>query len=302
MSGFVVENMSIVEIAQKIYDLMVAENPDDFIDVPEVPDGRLCLYYAPDRVYIYIYPDWQYGLYFGYVGVRIIVSSGWDRVNSTYSGTTDSLTIPIAGHDAYNVDPASFDTEAESDWWWARKIVCRYYSDASGISLYYQNPFSILARDVGTGLFSFEIVPVEAREFNDAFTGLFFTLFDNAPTFNASEEAYNYRCMRPFNYSTSSAHWVYNYIGYTSDGNAETYFNFPWYFNDPGTYHVPIVQTKRWFPVSHQYTSFLPGDIVTLDDDGVDRKFLICDLYSGNYANTSYWVAMPYENVGMYST
>ncbi|MDD3039603.1 hypothetical protein [Bacteroides sp.] len=293
--------MNTVEIAEEIYNLLLAERPADFTVIEEHQTNAWVLYYEPDRLYIQIKPDWQWGLYFGYVGVHITCSSSWDFNLYIPAGTEYYTTIVTFAHAAYNADPSYLDSEADRDNWWYKKIQCAYYSDSYGIHLWWRNPFVTEVDASRSGLFNLEFIQTSIREYNDAQSDIFINVVNHGSTFNDTEEQYNRVSARPFNYNSTTAMWSYPYMAFYSGGNDKTYFKFPWYYYDGGsTKLIPIFQTKRWFYIYKRDSNLLPWDIITWNDDGVERQFMIMDCATGTEAAPSWFVAMPYSSAKPY--
>ncbi len=289
------KSLSIVELVQEMADALLAAN-SDFSDITS-GFGDRCLYYTPDSLYIHFKPDWEYGLYFGFVGIRINVSTGWDGVLYEPTGTVYTMYIVVTAHAAYNANPTNLDSEAERDIWWNKKYQCIYYIDAGGLNLWYRNPYITNVDDSRTILFNLEIIPVADREYSDGFSDIFMSVIDYGTAFNASEEDKDYPSLRPFNYVGSANMWQYTTKAYSSAGTGELYIDFPWYYNDPGTFLDPIAQTKRWFVVDEANTDALPLDVVVWDDNGTTRSYLIVDMLTATETGPNYFIGIPFEVV-----
>lgn len=240
------------------------------------------------------------------VGIRATLSSQWDSVNHTWSGTTATVML--------GVFVKSWDTSTAYD----STYLSNYMDDDNTYNIYYwvdkygiigviDNPNSYTSSYYWTVgcFFAIEYIPAAAREYNDGLSDFFMITKHNYQPRSIADNAgadYAYVCARPYSLQTAAKLYDQHERGaIKSGGNGKVYFEFPYYFNDSAR-SIVAAQTKRWFFVEENMGIAI-GDVISwIDEDAaVTRKFYVAEVNSANRSE-KFAVAIPYENAYEYPT
>ncbi|MDD4247537.1 MAG: hypothetical protein PHT13_00265 [Methanosarcina sp.] len=262
-----------------------------------VPADEYLIYYTTDALYINIeeYINISGAAYS--IGVKITYSSQWDTFNEIPMGTVYTTYIPVWYS---NSSAAYIDTENEQNYWRAKKFMLNYWADAYGIQMHISNSENPEGFATAVAVMhSIEFIPTAALEYNDGYSHIFTTFYISG---TVASGVYDTSRTHPFLYNGDTVNYQIPMNGYQSQLNDDVYFEFPWIYNDPGEFYLPVYRTNRWFVLDQTYTEYIPGSIITWTDGGVERKFIVCDMitYSG-YPSGYVYVCIPYENAKAYA-
>lgn len=234
-----------------------------------------------------------------------------------------------SAYDSYEVtSPARFGTALyatsttglETNFFATRTMTHTLWIDGNGFYWSCDNPYSDYLPNSFLLMMSF--IPTSAKEWDDSGSGVFIQFINGNPTTNANTD---YEFGSGGGYFGGGTIYKCGYYGYSSGypstgalfyytlslksfkhpTNDKIYIDFP-KFTKVGSssydsWRSPIWLQKRFFIVT-QFSgdNLTKNDIVSWDDGGVIRKYILVKPTTGNGGYTSDCFAIPYENAVTY--